>query len=88
MNKSMEYLKNDKSFARLIRAELLFMPLLICVPILVGFFLINDWYFRGFLENNSDYTAQLFLGIIILVGNILFDIPFIKSLIKLSKGKK
>lgn len=72
----------------MIRAELIFMPLLICVPLLVGFFLINDWYVRGFSVNNSDYTAQLFLGIIILAGNILFDIPFIKSLIKLSKDKK
>ena len=80
----MDYIKNEKNFARIIRAELLFMPLLICVPLIVGFFLIYDWYVRGFSMNNPDYIGQLILGIIILIGNIIFDIPFIKSLKALS----
>ena len=84
----MDYIKNDKNFARVIRAELLFMPLLIIVPLFVGFFLIYDWYVRGYSVSNPEYTGQLILGVIILIGNIIFDIPFIRSLIVLSKGKK
>ena len=88
MNESMEYIKNDKNFARLIRAELLFMPMLICIPLIVGLYLIYDWYSRGFSVNNPDFTGQLILGIIILIGNIIFDIPFIRSLKMYSSKEK
>ena len=89
MNKQkMEYMKKANNDSKVVRTEILFTPLLIVIPFIVGVFLIYDWYVRGFSVNNPDYTGQLFLGIIIIVGNILFDIPFIKSLIKLSKSKK
>jgi len=87
-DKKMEYIKQNNNYARVIRTEILLTPLLIIVPIIVSFFLIYDWYTRGFLENNTDFNAQLVLGIIILIGNILFDIPFMKSLRDLAKKKE
>lgn len=88
MNKEkMEYMKKDNNYAKVIRTEILFTPLLIIVPIFVSIFLIYDWFTRGFSVNNPAYDGELMLGIIILVGNIIFDILFIKSLKALSKGK-
>jgi hypothetical protein len=88
MNKEkMEYMKTDSNYVKLIRTEILFTPLLIILPIIVSVFLIYDWLIRGFLVNNSSYDVEFLLGVIILIGNIIFDIPFIKSLKILSKGK-
>jgi hypothetical protein len=81
----MKYIKNKKIYDKLVRAELLFMPMLIIEPILISVFFIYDWYTRGFLLNNSAYDIELILGVIILIGNIMFDIPFVKSLKAASK---
>jgi len=83
----MKILKNEINFRKIIRTEILFTPILIIVPFVVGFFLIYDWFIRGFSMGNLEYTAQLFFGLIIIIGNVVFDIPFIKSLIVLSKKK-
>jgi hypothetical protein len=85
MRKETEYLKKESINVKLLRAELWFAPLLIIAPILVSLFLISDWFYRGFSRGVSTYDGELLLAIIILVGNILFDIPFIKSLITLSR---
>lgn len=85
--KKMDYIENKKIYDKLVRAELLFMPLLIIVPILASAFLIYDWYTRGFLLSNSAFDIELILGIIILIGNIMFDIPFVKSLKTIRKQK-
>lgn len=66
---------------RLTRLELWFAPLLIILPIIVSIFLLRDWFYRGFSLGISAYNGELFLAIIILVGNIIFDVPFLKSLI-------
>ena len=63
------------------RLEFWFAPLLIILPIVVSIFLIRDWFYRGFSLGISTYDGELFLAIIILVGNIIFDVPFLKSLI-------
>jgi len=70
-------IENDK---RAFRTELLLAPLLVVFPFIIGIIFINDWYVRDFLEGSLDLHGELILGIIIIVGNILFDIPFIKSL--------
>jgi len=90
MNKEkMEYIKSDNHMERVVRTELLLMPLLVALPIFIGLLFIYDWYSRGFVKDASfEYLGTLMLGIIILVGNILFDIPFIKSLRALAKKKK
>ena len=85
MRKETEYLKKESINIKLLRAELWFAPLLIIVPTLVSLFLINDWFYRGFSRGVSTYDGELLLAIIILAGNILFDVPFIKSLKTLSK---
>ena len=82
----MEFIKKKNNYSKLIRTELLFTPLLIILPITVSILLIFDWYIRGFLENNAImYNGELVIGIIILVSNFFFDIPFIKSLKAFSK---
>jgi hypothetical protein len=88
MNNEMEYIKKTENTDKVIRTEILFTPLLIILPMFVGLLFIYDWYNRGFLEGNSDYFGTLLLGIIILIINIIFDIPFIKSLRNLTKKKK
>jgi len=83
----MKYIKKQFYFSKIIRTEILFTPLLIGLPLTVGFLFIYDWYSRGILEGTTAFNGELILGIIIIVGNIAFDIPFIKSLRVLSKKK-
>ncbi|UCF50349.1 MAG: hypothetical protein JSU91_02375 [Thermoplasmatales archaeon] len=88
MNKSdMRYMKKEFYFTKIIRTEILFTPLLIGLPLVVGFLFIYDWYFRGILEGTTAFDGEFVIGIIIIIGNIAFGIPFIKSLKVLSKKK-
>ena len=76
-----EYMKTDYSDLKVVKTEIMLTPLLIVLPIVVAVFLINDWFNSGFLKGNSVYNGELLLAIIILIGNIMFDVPFIRSLI-------
>ena len=88
MNKeNMKYLQNGSSNAKIIRTEILLTPLLFFAPLAVGLLLVYDWVVRDFLTGEFDLTGELMFGIIILICNIMFDIPFIKSLRELSKKK-
>jgi len=83
---SKEYLKTDHKNLRVIKTEILFTPLLIVFPLIIASYLISDWYLRGYVQGNSSaFEGELILGIIILIGNIMFDIPFVKSLIHYRK---
>ena len=82
-----EYLKIKNDYLRILRTELLFTPLLVFLPLIVSGLLINDWFSNGFLKSISGYDGELMLAIIILVFNIIFDVPFIRSLIKFNKNK-
>ena len=82
-----EYLKVKDNNLRLVRTEILFTPLLVLLPIVVAIFLINSWFYNGFSKGISEYDGELMLAIIILVFNIMFDIPFIRSLIKFNRNK-
>ena len=84
-SKGKEYLETDYNDLKVIKTEAMLTPLLIVLPIVVAVFLINDWFNSGFLKGNSVYNGELLLAIIILVGNIMFDIPFIRSLIRYSR---
>ena len=86
MNKRNDYLEKENA-AKVIRTEIIFTPILVILPFLVGIFLVFDWYFRGFIQGNSGFEGQLILGLIIIFGNIMFDLPFIKSLFDLTKAK-
>ena len=79
-NKEMYYLKVKRSDKNIVRTEILLTPLLIGLPMIIGILFICDWFYRGFLTYSSVFNGELILGIIILVSNILFDIPFIRSL--------
>lgn len=79
-NKEMYYLKVKRSDKNIVRTEILLTPLLIGLPMIIGILFICDWFYRGFLTCSSVFDGELILGIIILVSNIMFDIPFIRSL--------
>lgn len=86
---SLEYLENERFYdEKIVRTELLAAPFLVFIPLLVGFLLVYDWYARDFLENNLNLFSELILGFIIIIGNVLFDIPFIRSMKKFEKEKK
>ena len=88
-DKKKEYIKNVDSYEnRIFRTENILVPLLVIAPLLVGFFLIHDWYLRDFLWNEFDLVGELMIGIIIIIGNIMFDIPLIRSLKRNKKRKK
>ena len=89
MNKEKhEYLKMKKlGDEKVIRTEIYFTPLLIIFPFIVGVLLINDWYFNDFLLDEYNRFSELIIGLIIIIGNILFDVPFVKSLTKFYKEK-
>lgn len=76
----MYYLKVKRSDKNIVRTEILLTPLLIGLPMIIGILLICNWFYRGLLTYSSVFDGELILGIIILVSNIMFDIPFIRSL--------
>ncbi len=86
-NAEKEYLKNESNELRLVRTEILFTPLLVILPLVVASFLIYDWFCRGFSVGSSIYNGELMLGIIIVVANIIFDVPFIVSLVRFNRYK-
>jgi hypothetical protein len=69
----------------LARLELWLAPILIIVPLSISSFFIWDWFIRGVSTGNSMYDGELFLGLLLLTGNLVFDIPFLKSLRMLRK---
>lgn len=83
----MEYIKSQSNNRRVIRTEILLTPLLVILPIFIGFLFVYDWYNRGYVEGNPEYLGTLILGIIIIIGNAFFDIPFIRSLRKLTNNQ-
>jgi len=84
MNKKTEYLETEDGGKR-IRLEILFTPIIFTVPFIIGILLIYDWYNRDVTLNRLELEGELILGIVILIVNIIFDIPFVKSLRKTSK---
>jgi hypothetical protein len=81
MDRDKIYLGKKHNDIKVIKTEILFTPLLIFLPIIVAGFLINDWYYRGFSMGDAAYDGELIIGVIILIGNIIFDVPFVKSLL-------
>ena len=71
----------------LLRLELWFAPVLIIVPIGVSLFFLWDWYVRGFSTGSSVYDGELLIGLILLIGNLMFDIFFLRSLRILKKKR-
>lgn len=78
---NMKYLKNNNN-SKILRTEILFAPILIVLPFIVGILLINDYYTRGIIGQDPKYFGELILGLVIIIANIIFDIPFVKSLMK------
>jgi hypothetical protein len=71
----------------LLRLELWFGPLLLLVPIIVSVVFLLEWYTKGFINGFSEYDGELLLGLLLFVGNLVFDIPFVGS-IRMLKRKQ
>jgi hypothetical protein len=71
----------------LLRLELWFAPALIIVPIVVSSFFVSDWYIRGFSHGSPVFDGELILGLFLLLGNLFFDVLFLRSL-RVQKKKK
>jgi hypothetical protein len=71
----------------LLRLELWFAPLLLLVPIIVSVVFLLQWYTKGFINGSSEYDGELFLSLLLLIGNLVFDIPFVVS-IRMLKRKQ
>ncbi len=69
----------------LLRLELWFAPALLIIPLSVAMFFLIDWYVRGFSTGSSLFDGELFIGLLILLGNIFVDIPFLRSIRMLQK---
>jgi|GEM_PF-1210392 len=69
----------------LLRLELWFAPLLLLIPIVVSLVFFLEWYTKGVLNGSSVYDGEMFLGLLLLVGNLIFDIPFVRSIRTLKK---
>jgi uncharacterized membrane protein len=69
----------------LLRLELWFAPLLLIIPLTVAMFFLIDWYVRGFSTGLSSFDGELFIGLLIFLGNIFVDIPFLRSIRMLRK---
>jgi len=87
MNEKMQYVKKGNDDEKIIRTEILLTPLLVIAPLIVSFLLFYDWFTRDYLTNELDLFGELMLAVIILIVNVMFDIPFIRSLRELSKKK-
>ena len=71
----------------LIRLELWFAPLLLLLPLLVSLIFLWEWYAKGFIVGSSVYDGELLLGLIVLFGNLAFDVPFLRSIRMLKKKR-
>jgi hypothetical protein len=64
----------------LLRLELWFAPLLLLVPIIVSVVFLLEWYTKGYLNGSSEYDGEFLLALLLLGGNLMFDIPFVRSI--------
>jgi hypothetical protein len=71
----------------LLRLELWFAPVLIIAPLIVSMIFLQEWYSRGVLNGSSAFDGELFIGLIILFGNIVVDVAFLRSIRLLRKKK-
>jgi len=69
----------------LLRLELWFAPSLLLVPIIVSVVFLLEWYTKGYITGSSEYNGELILGLLLILGNLLFDIPFVRSIRTLKK---
>jgi hypothetical protein len=77
--------RNETIQKLLLRLELWFAPLLIIVPLVVSFFFFSEWYIKGFSARSSLYDGELLIGLLLLIGNLMFDIFFLRSVRILKK---
>jgi len=82
-----EYMDTRAANEHVRRMAVLLSPVLIMTPLVISIILLVQWFIQGYLQHDARYTTELILGVVIIVGNILFDIPFVQSLRKSSTKK-
>ena len=82
-DEKMKFIKTEYRDSKMIKLQILLSPIMIMLPMIVSILFITEWYTRGFCTGSSDFDVELILGLTILFGNIIFDIPFVKSLVSI-----
>ena len=91
MKKNMKRMNNSQNQRMvtiqklLLRLELWFAPLLLLIPIIVSMVFLLEWYTKGVLTGSSVYDGEMLLGLLLLAGNLVFDILFVRSIRTLKK---
>jgi hypothetical protein len=81
-SKEMEYLKNDPNQIKVLRTELILTPLLVALPLFVSFLFLYHWFENGYSVGDAAFNGELLLAFIILISNVAFDIPFVKTMLR------
>ncbi|HID25974.1 MAG TPA: hypothetical protein EYP23_05900 [Thermoplasmata archaeon] len=68
-----------------LRQEILITPVLIFVPILVACLFLYNAVRSGLLYGDSTYFSDFLIGVVILIGNLTFAIPFLSAFFNLRK---
>ena len=84
-DKETEYIPVQNHNEKLIRMEFWAAPLLIAIPIIVSLLFLWSWFSNGYSQGSSAYDGELLIALLILVGNIIFDIPFLRALISFKR---
>jgi hypothetical protein len=61
------------------RLELWLTPLLVVAPFVIGILLLTEWVYQGVILGSSLYEAEGLLGCLVLVGTLVFDVPFLRT---------
>jgi hypothetical protein len=82
------YINIDLQKKQLVRAEVWSMPFFVLLPLFFSLWLLWRWYIHDSLHTTQTHTGELILGLIILIGNLIFDIPFVNLLIQQMKKSR
>jgi hypothetical protein len=69
------------------RLELWFTPLLVIAPLVIGILILVESIGQGVVHGMAMYGSEFLLGCIILVGTLVFDVPFLRTM-RFQKRKK
>lgn len=62
------------------RLELWLTPILVIAPFLIAVLFLIESIGQGLLKGLPTYEAEFMLGCIILVGTLVFDVPFLRTM--------
>ncbi|HEC81423.1 MAG TPA: hypothetical protein ENI42_03225 [Thermoplasmatales archaeon] len=69
-----------------LRQEILLTPVIVFTPLVVSLLFFYNAVYNVFLCGNMLYVGEFFVGSTILVGNLVFALPFLKAFFRVRKG--